>query len=354
MSINARFSIQRGSFDLELDLCVPAQGVTAIFGISGSGKTTLLRAIAGLDFHANGLLDIAGDIWQNGREFRAPHLRSVGYVFQEASLFEHMTVQANLDYAKQRANHRTAAISFEKVVALLEIEALLSKQPVMLSGGERQRVAIARALCAQPDLLLMDEPLTGLDNAAKARLLPLIDVTLQELGIPCLYVSHSIEEVSQLADHLVLLEAGRVVAQGKLQTLLTQLDLPMAQDAAAESIVPATVVQHDEFYNLTYLDSGIGRFSVMRKTTEIGSKVRIRILARDISLTLHPQTDTSILNIFSATVTQLQPFGESQITVKLRLNETTLLARITRKSADLLGLKAGLQVYAQAKTVSLF
>lgn len=354
MTLNVRFSAQQGSFTLAVDLSIAGQGVTAIFGASGSGKTTLLRTIAGLDYHANSVLNFEGEIWQDSRQFRAPHLRSVAYVFQEASLFEHMSVQANLDYGVKRANPSAPKLCVEKVIEILELAPLLTKQPAILSGGERQRVAIARALCARPNLLLMDEPLTGLDRAAKIRLLPLIESTLQEFGIPCLYVSHSIDEVSQLANNLVLLEAGRVIAHGDIQTMLTQLDLPLAHELGAESIVPATIAEHDENYGLTYLDSDIGRFTVVRKATGFGSAVRIRILARDISLTLKPQTDTSILNIFPATVMQLEPFGDAQVTVKLRLNKTPLLARVTRKSAESLGLRTGLQVYAQAKTVSLF
>jgi len=354
MTINAKFNIQRGSFNLELDLILPAQGITAIFGASGSGKTTLLRAIAGLDRYANGEMSVFGEVWQTESEFKAPHHRSAAYVFQETSLFEHMSVYKNLDYAAQRASDNGLGISIDKAIKLLELEPLLNKQPSVLSGGERQRVAIARALCAKPKLLLMDEPLAGLDAAAKSRLLPLMESALSELGIACVYVSHSIDEVSQLADNVVLIEAGKVVAQGDTQFLLTKLDLPLAQHDGAESIVPATVAEQDENYGITYLDSDIGRFAMMHKDLELGRSMRIRILARDISLTLNPQTDTSILNIFAATVTQLQPYGESQITVKLLSNKTPLLARITRKSADLLKLKTGLQVYAQVKAVTLF
>ena len=354
MTLSAQFNIQRGSFNLECNFTVPAQGINAIFGASGSGKTTLLRAVAGLDKHAGGVVIISGEVWQNASLFRPPHLRSVAYVFQEASLFEHMNVQANLEYAAKRASNHDAGVSVEMAIALLELEPLLSKHSTVLSGGERQRVAIARALCAKPKLLLMDEPLAGLDTSAKSRLLPLLESALRELGIACLYVSHSIDEVSQLADNIVLLETGRVVAQGQIQSLLTQLDLPLAQHDAAESIIQAMVAAHDEHYGITYLDSDIGRFAMQRKPHTLGSQVRIRVLARDISLTLSPQTETSILNIFAATVTQLQPFGESQITVKLLANKTPLLARITRKSADLLNLKTGSTVYAQVKTVTLF
>ena len=363
MTINAQFNIQQGGFELEFDLTMLGVGTTAIFGASGSGKTTLLRAIAGLDHHMGASLIVAGEVWQQDNEFLPPHLRSIGYVFQETSLFAHMTVQQNLDYAWRRANKDGPPISVARAVDLLELAPLLNEQPTTLSGGERQRVAIARALCTRPKLLLMDEPLTGLDNAAKARLLPLIDSTLRKLKIPCLYVSHSIDEVSQLADNIILLEAGKVVQQGDMQYMLTRLDLPLAQHEGAESIVPATVIEYDEHYKLSYLDSDMGRFTMARKVDHSdsegqesieGKEVRIRILARDVSLTLNSQKDTSILNIFPATVSQLQPYGESQVTVKLLLNKTPLLARITVKSADLLKLKVGQQLYAQAKTVSLY
>lgn len=354
MTVNVRFNIQRGSFNLECDLILPAQDITAILGASGSGKTTLLRAIAGLDQHPDGAISVDEEVWQNETDFKPPHLRSVAYVFQEASLFDHMTVLANLDYAVKRANDTVSGVEMDKAIELLELAPLLQKQPTVLSGGERQRVAIGRALCAKPKLLLMDEPLAGLDPAAKSRLLPLLESVLRELGITCLYVSHSLDEVSQLANNVVVLEAGKVAAHGDIQFLLTQLDLPLAQYDGAESIVPAIVANHDENYGITYLESDIGRLAMLRKSHAIGDSVRVRVLARDISLTLSPQTDTSILNIFAATVAQLQPFGESQVTVKLLLNKTPLLARITRKSADSLNLKKGLQVYAQVKTVTLF
>lgn len=353
MTIEARFRVERQGFVLDVDLALPGGGVTALFGPSGAGKTTLLRAIAGLDRHPGGQLRVGESVWQAGERFLAPHRRPIGYVFQEASLFPHLTVEENIDYGARRVRRVEPGIELTEVVELLGIEHLLGRRPERLSGGERQRVAIARALAVSPRLLLMDEPLAALDLDRKREFLPYLEAIHRELDIPVIYVSHLAEEVSRLADHLVLLEAGRALATGELTDLTTRLDLPLAHAEDAAAVVEAEVAGHDEAYSLTYLSFPGGRFSVVARELPVGSRVRLRVAARDVSLTLERQSATSILNIFPATIEALAEEGEAQTTVRLRVEATPLLARVTRKSAARLELAPGRKVWAQAKSVAL-
>ncbi len=353
MTVEASFRIERGDFKLDVALSLPGRGVTALFGPSGSGKTTLLRAIAGLEYHRGGFLRVGGTTWQDAGLFVPTHRRSLGYVFQEASLFAHLTVKGNLEYGVRRVPEAERKVSLEKAVELLGIGHLLERKPGTLSGGERQRVAIARALAVSPRLLLMDEPLAGLDVARKQEVLPYIEALHHELDIPVIYVSHSPAEVARLADHMVLLEAGRVAAAGAVHEIFTRLDLPLARGRDAVALVEATVAGHDDEYDLTYLDFPGGRFTVTRRDLPAGRAVRLRVAARDVSLTLTPQRGTSILNIFPATVDEVIPEGKAEVTVRLMVSGVAMLARITRKSALMLGLRPGLPVFAQAKSVAL-
>ncbi|MGA7305105.1 MAG: molybdenum ABC transporter ATP-binding protein, partial [Rhodothermales bacterium] len=264
-----------------------------------------------------------------------------------------LSVRGNLDYGKKRVPDSERLLPLDQAIALLGIEPLLERKPNSLSGGERQRVAIARALAVSPRLLLMDEPLASLDLQRKQEILPYIESLRRELEIPVMYVSHLPDEVARLADHMVLLEAGRVRASGSVQELLTRLDLPLAHGLDAESMVEATVSGHDEEFQLTYLDFSGGRITVTRRHLPVGRSVRLQIAARDVSLTLARQTDTSILNVFAATVEAMSPEGGAQVTVRLKAGDVSLLARVTRKSATHLGIKPGSDVYAQVKSVAL-
>jgi molybdate transport system ATP-binding protein len=353
VTIEARFLVDRGDFTLDVDLNVPDRGVTSVFGPSGCGKTTLLRAIAGLDHHPGGFVRIGDRTWQQGNSFTPPHQRSVGYVFQEPSLFDHLDVAGNLQYGLKRAPEAERRVSVDEAIELLEIGHLLGRKPDRLSGGEKQRVAIARALAISPELLLMDEPLASLDQERKNEILPYLESLHRNFDTPVVYVSHSADEVARLADHLILLQAGNVAASGGIDEMLTRLDLPLAHRDRAEALIQATVAAHDEDYDLTYLDSPGGRFTVGGRALPIGRRVRLRIAARDVSLTLESQSGTSILNIFPAVVDELTPEGNAQVTVRLRVGGLPVLARVTRKSATVLGLQPGTDVYAQVKSVAL-
>jgi molybdate transport system ATP-binding protein len=353
--ITATLKQALGSFSLDVALDLPGRGVTAIFGPSGSGKTTLLRSIAGLEHARGGYLSVNGEVWQDDSRstFMPVYRRSLGYVFQEASLFSHLTVQRNLDYGRRRVPADAHRVSLDQIIALLGIEDLLHRQSDTLSGGERQRVAIARALATSPKLLLMDEPLASLDGQRKADILPYLERLVAELSIPVLYVSHAPDEVARLADHLVLLDDGRVQAAGPTRELMTRLDLPLAHGDSAAAIIDALVTSVDAAYHLSHAEFSGGRINLLNPLLNVGQRVRVRIQARDVSITLARQQGTSVQNIFAVTVTTVSPDSPGQLMLGLDANGSTLLARVTRKSADALGLMPGMQVFAQVKGVAV-
>ena len=349
----ARFKHSYSGFSLDIDVCLPSRGVTALFGSSGSGKTTLLRLIAGLEKAADGYLALGDAVWQGANNFVPTHARPLGYVFQDACLFPHLDVRRNIEYGLRRIPQPSRRVSLDSVIDLLGITSLMQRMPDRLSGGERQRVAIARALAVSPSLLLMDEPLAALDQARKQEVLPYLERLHDALEIPVLYVSHAIDEVARLADHLLVLDAGRVVAQGSPAELMARIDLPLARGDETGALIEATIASHDDDYQLTNVSFHGGQLSLPRQTAGIGKHVRMRVLARDVSITLAAQTGTSIINILPARVTNIAEAGPSQSLVGLDLGGTPILARITRKSVDALGLKPGLAVYAQIKGVAI-
>lgn len=350
--IQTRFLLERPGFTLDVDLDLPARGVTALFGPSGSGKTTLLRCLAGLERAPRAFLSVGGEIWQDDTRWLPTHQRPLGYVFQEASLFAHLTVLGNLRYGLRRTGE-APRVSLEHAIELLGIDHLLERRPERLSGGELQRVAIARALALSPRLLLMDEPLAALDLKRKQEILPYLERLQGELDIPMIYVSHSIDEVARLADHLVLLDGGQVTASGATAALMTQLDLSLAHGDSAGAVVKATLSGHEPADHLSLATFCGGCLSVPQQPLAVGQPLRIRVQARDVSLTLERQHGTSILNILPAIVTALSPDGPGQVMVALDVGGCALLARITARSAQALALAPGLALYAQIKGVAV-
>ena len=353
--ISASFRVNRGNFKLDVDLSLPGRGITALFGHSGSGKTTCLRAMAGLERVPEAYFALGDEVWQDEarRHFVPPHQRAIGVVFQEASLFPHLSVRANMAFGQKRASPAQARFAVPEIAVLLGIEHLLERSPRQLSGGERQRVAIARALLAEPRILLMDEPLAALDLKRKLEILPYLERLHRELAIPIIYVSHAPDEVARLADHLVLLDAGRVVASGRLNAVLSRIDLPATFADDAGVVIEAAVAEH-EADELTRLEFPGGRIYVSRRHEAVGAPLRCRIHARDVSLALMPQAQTSILNCVSAVVVDLAATDTpGHVLVKLDVAGQALLARITRRSADNLGIRPGLALSAQIKAVAL-
>lgn len=357
--MQARFRGQLGRFDLDIAFQAPGQGLTAVFGPSGCGKTTLLRAVAGLQRFQDGLFILGRDAWQDETRFVPVHKRPIGYVFQEASLFPHLSVKGNLRYGLRRALKAGAAetIRFDEIVELLGISHLLGRDPRTLSGGERQRVAMGRALLSQPRLLLMDEPLAALDRLAKDEILPYLERIRDVLTVPMLYVSHDIAEVERLADHIVLMQAGRLAAAGPMREVQADPRLPLARLPEAGVTLAAVVTEHDPAYGLTALSVAGGRLLVPGALGVSGQSHRLRIAASDVSLALTAPAASSVLNILPARVLSIEVLDETQVMVVLALGTrddgARILSRITRRSRDTLGLSPGDIVHAQVKGVAL-
>lgn len=347
--------LNRNDFSLDINLVLPGHGITALFGPSGSGKTTALRVLAGLEPGALGHICVQGEVWQDSAQhiFKPVHQRALGYVFQEASLFEHLNVQGNLQYGFKRTPVSERSQHWNHTLDLLGIGHLLARWPHELSGGERQRVAICRTLATSPRLLLLDEPLAALDAPRKAEILPYLERLQTELKLPMIYVTHAIDEVARLADHMVLLEAGHVTAFGPTVELLTRLDLPLAHGDTAGAVLHCQVVSHDDLDHLTLTRFAGGELTVTRQSSAPGQTLRVRVAARDVSLTLERQCDTSILNILPCTVIAVSPDSPGQVMVALQAGDTPLLARITARSGHALGLAPGKAVFAQIKGVAV-
>jgi molybdate transport system ATP-binding protein len=342
----------RGGCALDVALELPGRGITGIHGRSGAGKTTLLRCLAGLQ-RARGRLSVHGETWQDAKIFLPPHERSIGYVFQEHNLFPHLTARENLEYARKRAWPGGACIRFDDAVALLGIEALLDRHPHRLSGGECQRVAIARALLINPRLLLMDEPLSALDAARRREILSCLERLRAELAIPVLYVSHSLDEIARLADHLLALDGGRAIADAPLREALTSLDLAAHLDEEACAVLPGRVLSRDGDWDLLRVEFPGGELWVSDAGETVGSPVRLRVPARDVSLALQPGADSSILNILPGRISAITYGGDAMCLARIAVGESALIARVTRRSAMQLRLEPGLKVWTQIKSAAI-
>ena len=348
--------VRRRFGEFLLEARFTAEGaVTALFGRSGSGKTSLVNLLAGLETPEQGRIVVDGRVLfdsQAGIDV-APEHRRLGYVFQEARLFPHLSVQGNLVYGMRLVPPAERHQDFDAVVELLGLRPLLRRRPHALSGGEKQRVAIGRALLASPRLLLMDEPLASLDAPRKEEILPLIEDLRDHLGVPIVYVSHMMEEVVRLADTLVLLSDGRVAAVGGVEELSGRLDLrPITGRHEAGAVLAATVTGHDQTFGLSELSFHGNRLLVPLLDLPPGSGLRVRIRARDVALCLTPPADTSILNVFSGVVKEIEASDRPQVDVLLDVG-APLIARITRRSVAALGLEPGKPVHALVKAVAI-
>jgi molybdate transport system ATP-binding protein len=352
MSLRLKFNLTRADFALNVDLQLPGRGVTALFGPSGCGKTTLLRCIAGLE-HASGSLMVNEHLWQDATHFVPTHQRAIGYVFQEASLFPHLSVRGNLQYGMKRASSNgNAAIG--PIIDLLGIRALLDRKPDGLSGGERQRVAIARALAVDPKLLLMDEPLAALDVKRKQEILPYLDRLQATLEIPILYVTHSPDEVVRLAHHLVVMDAGSVVASGELADTLSQLDLPVKLGQEAGVVIESVVGSIESQWHLTRMDFDGGSVWIRDPGLVLGANARVRILASDISLAREQPGKSSIQNVLQGQIDAMRDDEHpGLVLVRVKVGGTALLARVTKRAVSELALKPGDTVWTQVKSVAL-
>ncbi|WP_019674491.1 molybdenum ABC transporter ATP-binding protein [Arsukibacterium perlucidum] len=355
-------NIQRGAFTLQLNNRLPLQGITALFGRSGCGKTSLLRAIAGLDRHPGATIHFGNTVWQNsgwqqGKTFVPVHQRRIGMVFQESSLLPHLSVKQNLLYGFNRlAKHIEVQLRPEQVIQLLELAPLLEQAPEQLSGGQRQRVALGRALLSQPQLLLLDEPLASLDQQSRGEILPFLQRIANTTGIPMLLVSHQLDDVVKLADHLVLMQHGRIHSHGPLQQQLLQPELAAIGAMSLLHAKSSGSKQH-------LLQLSIGQqplqlpaplHAAADDQSQAQTAYRLRIQARDVALSLSKLSDSSVSNQLQVSITGFSPAPHpAETLVQLSLAGQPLQALLTTQSVARLGLQIGQQVYAQIKAVAL-
>ncbi|HEX9390533.1 MAG TPA: molybdenum ABC transporter ATP-binding protein [Usitatibacteraceae bacterium] len=344
-----------GEFELRATFASEAP-VVALFGRSGSGKSSLINLLAGIAragrgrivFNNEVLLDTAAGIEV------PPEARRIGYVFQDGMLFPHLNVRHNLEYGEKRVATSDRYIDRDKVITLLGLEELLERKPVNLSGGEKQRVAIGRALLASPRLLLLDEPLASLDSIRKSEILQYIELLRDEFRIPIVFVSHAVEEVTRLADEIVLLDRGRVTATGSVEAIMGRLDLkPLTGRYEAGAVIEAMVASHDMANDLVSLSFNGGSFVVPGVGALVGERVRLRVRARDVSIATSQPRGISILNTLPGRVIEISDETGPIVDVRIRIGEAVLIARITRYSARQLSLAVGLPVYALVKAISL-
>ena len=356
MTLDVRYAHRLGDFALDVGFTVEARGVTALFGPSGSGKTATVNAIAGLMQPERGHISLAGDtLLDTEAGVAVPiHRRRLGYVFQDARLFPHKRVQANILFGAKRTPNRPSQATIDDVVSMLDIAPLLARYPGTLSGGERQRVAIARALLSGPRMLLLDEPLASLDAGRKNEVLPYLERLGDAAAMPIVYVSHSIDEVTRLADRIVLLNRGKVAAQGDVTDIMSRLDLfPLTGRFEAGAVVEATILQHDAEDHLTEVEFDGGRLWLPLVDAAEGTSVRFRVRARDVVLALAEPDAISTNNILRGTVTELRHDAGTYVDIQVACGATLLLARITHRSRKRLEIAPGREVFVIVKSINL-
>lgn len=357
IAVELRHRFGRGDFALDIAFTAAGRGVTALFGPSGCGKTTVLSAIAGLlhPQHGRILLDGTPLLDTGAGIIVPPEQRRCGVVFQDSRLFPHLSVETNLRYGMRRAPAEARGPGFEEVVDLLGIGHLLARRPARLSGGERQRVALGRALLSRPRLLLMDEPLAALDMARRAEVLPFLARLRHAAGLPILYVTHALDEVDALADHLVLLEAGRVIAEGPVEELSARTDLPLlANRRDAGVLLRATILDHDQAAGLTRIAVAGAVLVLALRPEPPGTAVRLRIRARDVAVALAPPEAVSIHNILPCRLVAIDhAAGPAEVFLRLDLGGAVILARVMREAVGRLGLTPGMSLYGLVKSVTL-
>jgi len=354
MALSVDIRVDFPGFSLEVAQEFAGDGITAVFGPSGCGKSTLLRSIAGFEPGAAGRVRFGDEVWMDARRSLAPHRRGVGYVFQDARLFPHLSVRGNLDFSARRAGGVPARYGFDDVAEVLDLAPLFARRVTQLSGGERQRVAIGRTLLARPRLLLMDEPLAALDTRRKGEILPYIARLRTAFRLPVLYVTHALEEVTQLCDRIVALAAGRVVATGDVASVLERLDLADVQGRfEAGAILRGRITGRDAAMHLSRVDLGGAMLDVPEISRPVGEEVRLRVRARDVSLARGRPEGLSIRNRLAATVLAVEEENAGAFAeVLLDVAGQHLRARVTRAAIRELGLVAGDAVTALVKSVA--
>jgi molybdate transport system ATP-binding protein len=348
-------AVERDAFSLVVEHEIALEGITALYGPSAAGKTTLLRVIAGLEERAHGDVVFDGTVWQRGGERMPAHARGVGYVFQDARLFGHMSVEGNLRFAVHHGARRAdpnSVTEFSTVVRELDLSPLLPRRPASLSAGEQQRVAIGRALLTSPRLLLMDEPLSALDIGRKREIVPVLARLPEVFGVPVLYVTHNVDEVARLASDMLLLKAGRIVASGRVADVLERLDLDEltgSRDTGAVLHVRVEAGRH----GAAALRLTEQQLHVPVARAGVGMPLRIRIHARDVALATERPRGLSIRNVLEARILRIDADEPINVDVLLEVDGQHLRSRITRDALEDLKLEPGQPVFALIKSVAL-
>lgn len=351
--IECKFNISRNDFNLNINTSFEINGITAIIGKSGCGKTTFLNCLSGLISDKNSFMRINNNIVQDKSLLIPTQKRNIGYVFQNAALFKHLNVLDNLIYAKKRSRNKNAKMNLEQIIDKFKLGSLLQHKPHQLSGGEKQRVAIARAIASSPQLLLMDEPLSSLDNESKSELITLIESIKDNFHLPVLYVTHSLNEMARISTNAIIMDSGKITKIGNTFEILTNLDLPISEQNNSLAVINGNIESHDNKYNLTDINIGNNIISVPQINQSIRSKVRLLIKSKDVSITMERPISTSILNIIECNIIKIKHLNASNILIKLNFNNQILISKITKKSFDKLELETGKIVYAQIKSIAI-
>ena len=351
MSIKFQFQLNKSYFSLSVNGEISSRGITAVYGPSGSGKTTFLRALAGLEPAVKGTLEVEGEVWLDENTHLPPHRRAIGYVFQQGGLFPHLNVMENILFGRKR--RKGSMVDVAELIDLLDLAPLTGRSTTNLSGGEQQRVAIARALASNPRMLLLDEPMASLDQGRKNDIMPFLEKLHESLTIPIILVSHSQREVGHLADNMVVISHGQIIAQGATKDVMVspELDLFCQEDAMA--ILKGEVLLHEPQHALSLLSTSAGDVWVKQLPFSEGQSVRLQVLARDVSVTLQKPQGSSILNVFPGTISQMIAIEGAQVMLKIQCGNDVVLSRITGKSQELLDLKQGMEVFAQVKGIAV-
>ena len=357
-TFTAKLRTRLGDFELDVEFEASDAGVIGLFGASGSGKTTILRCLAGLHRADTGVVRFDGDVWQDDStsRFVPAHDRPVGYVSQEDDQFPHLTVEGNLRYAEHRVPKEERTVAWDDVLEWLALSALLPRSVIELSGGERQRVALGRALLTSPRLLLLDEPVSSLDEPARREVLKHLEHVLRKLAIPVVYVSHSLTEVARLAKTVVWIQQGRVADAGPTSRVLARPDFSAWRDEEPAVVLEGVIREHDDQYHLTTVSTSLGNLTIHERPEEPGTAIKVQINARDVSIGLEPQTASSIVNELPLSIRDIVDLSPSDCLVRLSTNpdaQDLLLSRITRKSRAQLQLNAGASVFARVKSVAV-
>jgi len=354
MSIKVHFKKSFNNFELDAEFSIPGQGFTILFGPSGTGKSTLLNCMAGITKADQSFFKIDGHLLDDSyKKINVPsHQRHIGYVFQDKNLFPHLTVEQNLHYAIKRNQKQSQHFSFHDVVDIFKIAPLLSQMPSQLSGGQKQRIALARAILSQPDILILDEPLSALDYAAKQELMPYLLTIHAELKLPVIYVSHDLREIFQLGDYILIIDQGRIIDQGKLIDLCLTQPL-LTQQEGSSFILQGNVVEISDTYRTTKIDISGQEFILTGTKWKPGQQLRILVHASDVSLSLSRADDSSILNILHSEIVDIVEVDDEKYLLKLSFADTIILSMISQHSFKKLALKTGNKVYAQIKATAI-